>query len=518
MAWKKQPHADHLSAPNGEQAADDRGRTVRHGLLTFPATVLALLVALWTTQAPSFAANAAGQASTSGWWAGYVSTSPPSDAAISSRVQLPTVSCSQTSQLSMWAGYDGWYNNDVEQDGATAYCPSAGAPAQFSLWYELYDQRELPGQPDAIWGNPGPITINGSFHPAAGDYVNMFVSHYSAGRSIHNVTAANAIFFSLEVVAPNDHKLFSWSHTILEPILYDAPFAYSECIAEAPGAAYYPLVNFGSVTFTNCSAIDDAPNDANLMVVNMVGKYGTMATVGPVTRNSNGENSFVVSQPSPSTTTGTSGGGTGTGGTTPTTGGGSSGPASIQIAWSSSYPGWVTMDLTGFNPGSYSYTCDFSSGGDTSYTLYVPSTSYVTDNGKTCYDLQSGDVIWVTIGSVTSNQLTVNAQVPLPLPVTVTTGPVPTWPETPGSVVHTWTDYADAGGAEGSSIPSEQTVDVSCKVQGFAVADGDTWWYRISSAPWDNQYYGSADAFYNNGHTGGSLIGTPFVDPNVPDC
>ena len=54
----------------------------------------------------------------------------------------------------MWAGYDGWYNNDVEQDGATAYCPSAGAPAQFSLWYELYDQRELPGQPDAIWGNP----------------------------------------------------------------------------------------------------------------------------------------------------------------------------------------------------------------------------------------------------------------------------------------------------------------------------------------------------------------------------
>ena len=28
----------------------------------------------------------------------------------------------------------------------------------------------------------------------------------------------------------------------------------------------------------------------------------------------------------------------------------------------------------------------------------------------------------------------------------------------------------------------------------------------------------SADAFYNNGHTSGSLIGTHFVDPDVAGC
>ena len=28
----------------------------------------------------------------------------------------------------------------------------------------------------------------------------------------------------------------------------------------------------------------------------------------------------------------------------------------------------------------------------------------------------------------------------------------------------------------------------------------------------------SADAFYNNGATSGSLIGTPFIDPAVRDC
>jgi hypothetical protein len=31
-------------------------------------------------------------------------------------------------------------------------------------------------------------------------------------------------------------------------------------------------------------------------------------------------------------------------------------------------------------------------------------------------------------------------------------------------------------------------------------------------------YYASADAFYNNGQSTGSLIGAPFLDPTVPNC
>lgn len=96
--------------------------------------------------------------------------------------------------------------------------------------------------------------------------------------------------------------------------------------------------------------------------------------------------------------------------------------------------------------------------------------------------------------------------------------PAPTYSETSGSVVHTWTDYANAGGNEGPEIPSNATVQIACKVSGFTVADGNTWWYRIASAPWNGTYYGSADAFYNDGATSGSLLGTPFVDPNVPNC
>jgi hypothetical protein len=90
--------------------------------------------------------------------------------------------------------------------------------------------------------------------------------------------------------------------------------------------------------------------------------------------------------------------------------------------------------------------------------------------------------------------------------------------ETPGGEVHTWTNYGDAGGGEGPTIPAHETVVVYCRVEGFRVSDGDTWWYRIASSPWNNAYYGSADAFYNNGETSGSLIGTPFVDSSVPAC
>jgi hypothetical protein len=55
-------------------------------------------------------------------------------------------------------------------------------------------------------------------------------------------------------------------------------------------------------------------------------------------------------------------------------------------------------------------------------------------------------------------------------------------------------------------------------VSGFQVSDGNTYWYEIASSPWNDVYYVSADTFYNNGATSGSLLGTPFVDPAVPEC
>lgn len=93
-----------------------------------------------------------------------------------------------------------------------------------------------------------------------------------------------------------------------------------------------------------------------------------------------------------------------------------------------------------------------------------------------------------------------------------------TWPETVGVGTHTWTNYTNAGGAEGPLIPRYSTVQIACRLTGFAVANGNTWWYRIAQSPWSNNFYASADAFYNNGQTSGSLQGTPWVDEAVVIC
>jgi CHAP domain len=105
-----------------------------------------------------------------------------------------------------------------------------------------------------------------------------------------------------------------------------------------------------------------------------------------------------------------------------------------------------------------------------------------------------------------------------PQPTPTPPSPPPTYGETAGGVAHTWTNYTNAGGTQGPSIGANQTVQIACKIPGFAVSDGNTWWYRIASSPWNGQYYVSADAFYNNGATSGSLLGTPFVDPAVASC
>ncbi len=214
--------------------------------------------------------------------------------------------------------------------------------------------------------------------------------------------------------------------------------------------------------------------------------------------------------------------------------------SSIQIQWSSSYPNWIAMKVTGFSAGNYSYTCNFASGSDTAYSVYIPNSATVGfDNGQTCMDSISGDSIWVTINSVSSNILTVPNQTLTQEPTPTATPTVPnnqnnsispapadtsalsqpvTYSETVGGNANTWTNYLNAGGNQGTTIAAYTTVQITCKIQGFTVVDGNSWWYLIASSPWNNAYYVSADAFYNDGATSGSLIGTPFVDNNVPNC
>jgi transcriptional regulator with XRE-family HTH domain len=96
-------------------------------------------------------------------------------------------------------------------------------------------------------------------------------------------------------------------------------------------------------------------------------------------------------------------------------------------------------------------------------------------------------------------------------------GPASTWTETTGTPAHTWADPVQLTGA-GTPLGPRQSVQVLCRVKGYVVEDGDPWWYRLASSPWNGRYYATSDAFYNNGATSGPVDDGVVVDEQVPIC
>lgn len=194
-------------------------------------------------------------------------------------------------------------------------------------------------------------------------------------------------------------------------------------------------------------------------------------------------------------------------------GGGGSTGASVTLSQGPSAPAGYryAVSVSGFSPNSnVSVTCYDSVSPGGFYTFGLPTNA--SGSGSTASQCYSGDGPdhWVVAGGVQSNHVTWGGSAPPPPPTT--------YAETTGGTSGAFTNYTNAGGNIGPTIGAYQTVQISCKVTGFRVADGDTWWYRVASAPWNNAYYTPADNFYNNGATSGSLHGTPFVDSAVPNC
>jgi hypothetical protein len=216
---------------------------------------------------------------------------------------------------------------------------------------------------------------------------------------------------------------------------------------------------------------------------------------------------------------------TSTGGSGKSSSGGSEGPggspgpqAAIHLTQGPAAPSGYryAITLSGFPAAAnVSVTCydSVSIRGFYTFTMHTDSAGDAS-TATACYSADGPDH-WVKADGISSNHVTWqggSGSTPLPQP------PSATYAETVGGNAHTWTNYSNAGGTQGPTIPAYTTVHVSCKIQGFRVADGDTWWYRIASSPWSGHYYVSADAFYNDGRTSGSLAGTPFVDSKVPTC
>lgn len=93
-----------------------------------------------------------------------------------------------------------------------------------------------------------------------------------------------------------------------------------------------------------------------------------------------------------------------------------------------------------------------------------------------------------------------------------------TWTEFTFSQAKTFADYLNAGIPLGAPLSPQQAVKVSCRVQGFAVADGDRWWYRLAQSPWNGRYYATTDVFYNIPTPTGDPINGVVFDKRVPVC
>lgn len=93
-----------------------------------------------------------------------------------------------------------------------------------------------------------------------------------------------------------------------------------------------------------------------------------------------------------------------------------------------------------------------------------------------------------------------------------------TWTEKTFTNAQTFANFVSAGGPFGVPLTSGQSVQVSCRVKGFKVQDGDVWWYRLSASPWDGNYYVSTDNFWNTSDTSGNPINGIYFDPNVKVC
>ena len=211
-------------------------------LLSILATPVALAAPV------TFGTNASFASANSLNWAGYaVSASSNSVTVASGSWVQPAVSCAKGSTYAaFWVGIDGFNSGTVEQTGTLGQC--SNGVALYSAWYEFYPA--------------GSVTISSiTVHPLDHFTATITYSGTQFTTTINDVTTG---------------KSYSTSGTVS-----GAARSSAECIAERPsiGGSITKLANFGTVSFTSCTATINGVSGAfgsfaGITSINMVGRSG----------------------------------------------------------------------------------------------------------------------------------------------------------------------------------------------------------------------------------------------------
>ncbi len=201
-----------------------------------------------------------GRNSTSTNWSGYATTGGRYTS-VSGSWKQPSATCSagQTAYSSFWVGIDGDTTNTVEQTGTDADC-SNGTPTYYA-WYEMYPKF--------------PVNLSNPVRP--GDTITASVTTNGSGN------------FTLTISDSTQHWTFTTNQRSRK-----AKLGSAEWIAEAPSGSggVLPLANFGTVSFSSCTAngaaISSNPNVDEIVMVTSNG------TVKAQPSGLSGGNSFSV--------------------------------------------------------------------------------------------------------------------------------------------------------------------------------------------------------------------------------
>jgi hypothetical protein len=200
-------------------------------------------------------------------WAGYVAENTTgsinfSVTKISAKWVQPAVNCSNllTAIVVIWVGIDGASSNTVEQDGSYAQC--VAGTASYSLWWELYPKNSIQ--------TISTITVK------AGDTITGSVVYSSVSGKYAMKVADGTHSFT---------KVGTQTGTLRSS---------AECIVERPsgGSGLFDLANFGSATFSTCTATINGHSGGigsfpNVFNVTMLGNNGVtvIATTSSLTAN-----------------------------------------------------------------------------------------------------------------------------------------------------------------------------------------------------------------------------------------
>lgn len=171
-------------------------------------------------------------------WDGYVtvpSTTSPTFNAVSATWVQPSVTCEAAQAWTVfWVGLDGWSDATVEQGGSSAYCPTAGGPATYQLWWEMYPTNAIRTVLTIAAGDTIHAVV--TYEPATSDYV-IRVRDVTSGKGFTRTELCGAGFtcyrYSAEVIT-EDVGHYSGSG----------------------GTTYFPLADYGKMHYGAVNIVD----------------------------------------------------------------------------------------------------------------------------------------------------------------------------------------------------------------------------------------------------------------------